>query len=267
MTGHTRGDPGFDLIGREPESKRVEAVLDRLHERGGALLVRGEAGIGKSSLLRLAGDRACALGVRTLRTVGVESEAELAFAGLHQLVEPIAELVDLLPNPRRRALQAAFGIAGEFEPDPFLVALAAHQVLRLSARSGPLVVLVDDAQWLDRSTLGVLTFIARRLETEPVALVAAIRVGYRTPLEETHLPVVELRRLSAAAASELLDRDAPHLHPMRRARVLAEAAGNPLALVELARSMACHAGLAGAALTRADDADGALGACIRDKTA
>ena len=236
MTGDTRSDSSFELIGREAERKRVDAVLDRLHERGDALLVRGEAGIGKSSLLRHARERASASGVRTLATVGVESEAELAFAGLHPLVDSIAELVELLPDPRRRALQASFGIAGEFEPDPFLVALAAYQVIRLSARSGPVVLLVDDAQWLDRSTLGVLTFIARRIESEPVALLAAVRVGYPTTLEEAHLPVLELRRLSAAAASELLDRDAPGLHPVLRARVLAEAAGNPLALVELART-------------------------------
>ena len=236
VTGDARSDSSFELIGREAERTRVDAVLDRLHETGGALLVRGEAGIGKSCLLGHARERACALGVRTLGTVGVQSEAELAFAGLHQLVDSMAELVELLPEPRRRALQAALGIAGEFEPDPFLVALAAHQVIRLSARSGPLVVLVDDAHWLDRSTLGVLTFIARRIETEPIGLVAAVRVGYPTPLEEAHLPVLELRRLSAAAAAELLDRDAPELHPVLRARVLAEAAGNPLALVELARS-------------------------------
>jgi DNA-binding CsgD family transcriptional regulator len=237
MTRITRGDPSFELIGREAERKRVDAVLDRLQERGGALLVRGEAGIGKSSLLRHARERASALGVRTLGTGGVESEAELGFAGLHQLLDPIAEVVELLPDPRRRALQAAFGIAGEFEPDPFLVALAAYQVICLSASSGALVLVVDDAQWLDRSTLAVLTFIARRIEAEPVALVAAVRVGYQTPLEDAHLPVLELPRLSAAAAAELLDRDEPDLHPVLRARVLAEAAGNPLALVELARSL------------------------------
>ena len=220
MTGDARGEPGFELIGREAERKRVDAVLDRLHEGGGALLVRGEAGIGKSSLLRHARERASALDLRTLGTVGVESEAELAFAGLHQLLDSIAELVELLPDPRRRALRAALGIAGEFEPDPFLVALAAYQVIRLSAGSGALVVLVDDAQWLDRSTLGVLTFIARRLENEPVALVAAIRVGYATPLEEAISRCLSFERLSAAAAGELLDRDAPDLHPVLRARVL-----------------------------------------------
>ena len=136
----------------------------------------------------------------------MESEAELAFAGLHQLLDSIAELVELLPDPRRRALRAALGIAGEFEPDPFLVALAAYQVIRLSASSGPLVVLVDDAQWLDRSTLGVLTFIARRLETEPVALLAAVRVGLPDAAGGGAPPGARARRLSAAAAGELLDR-------------------------------------------------------------
>ena len=95
VTGDTRSDSSSELIGREAERKRVDAVLDRLHERGGALLVRGEAGIGKSSLLRHARERACALGFRTLGTVGVESEAELAFAGLHQLVDSIADLVKI----------------------------------------------------------------------------------------------------------------------------------------------------------------------------
>jgi DNA-binding CsgD family transcriptional regulator len=237
VTGDTRGDSTFELIGREPARQRVETVLDRLHQSGGVLVVRGESGIGKSSLLRHVRERASALELRTLVTVGVESEAELAFAGLHQLLDPISELVERLPDPRRRALQAAFGIAGDFEPDPFLVALAANQVIRLSANSRPLVLLVDDAQWLDRSSLDALTFIARRLESEPVALVASVRVGYPTPLEEARLPVLELQRLSAAAAAELLDRDAPDLHPVLRARVLAEAAGNPLALVELARSL------------------------------
>ena len=243
VTGTTRDDRKFELIGREAERERVDEALDCLREGGRALLVRGEAGIGKSSLLRHARERAIEAGVRTLGTVGVESEAELAFAGLHQLLDPIAELVELLPDPRRHALQAAFGIAGESEPDPFLVALAAHQLIRQAASSAPVVLLVDDAQWLDRSTLGVLTFIARRTTTEPVALVAAVRVGYPTPLEEAHLPVLELQRLSAAEAAELLDRDAPDLHPILRARVLAEAAGNPLALVELARSPADRAGV------------------------
>src|ERR1700733_7315947 len=146
MTGVTRGDPSLELIGREAERKRLETVLSGLHERGGALLVRGEAGIGKSSLLQHAQERATALGVRTLATVGVESEAELAFAGLDQLLDSVDELIGRLPDRRRHALQAALRIACEFDPDPFLVALAAYQVIRLCAGSGPVLVLVDDAQ-------------------------------------------------------------------------------------------------------------------------
>ncbi len=137
VTAGTRDDPGFELIGREAERKRLETVLDCLHEHGGVLLVRGEAGIGKSSLLGHALKCAHAMGARALGTVGVESEAELAFAGLHRLLDPIADLVDLLPDPRRRALQAAFGIADASEPDPFLVVLAADQVIRLCADTGP----------------------------------------------------------------------------------------------------------------------------------
>ena len=238
MTGVTRGDPSLELIGREAERNRVEAVLGGLQERGGALVVRGEAGIGKSSLLAHGRERATELGVRTLATVGVESEAELAFAGLDQLLASVDELIELLPDPRRHALQAALGMADEFEPDPFLVALAAYQVIGLSAGSGPVVVLVDDAHWLDRSTLGVLTFIARRLESEPVALRGRrSRTGYATPLGEARLPDTRAERLAPSAAGALLDRTAPDLHPVFRARVLREAAGNPLALVELARSL------------------------------
>ena len=179
----------------------------------------------------------------------------------------IDESIELLPDPRRHALQAALGMADEFEPDPFLVALAAYQVIRLSAGSGPVVLLVDDAQWLDRSTLGVLTFIARRIDTEPVALVAAVRVGYPTPLDEAHLPMLELQRLSASAAAKLLDRDAPDLHPVLRARVLAEAAGNPLALVELARSLPIAPDWQERISPTPPTLTLALGACVRDETA
>jgi len=99
------------------------------------------------------------------------------------------------------------------------------------------VLIVDDAHWLDRSSLGALAFIARRLESEPLALVAAARAGGPTLLDDARLPTVDLERLSASAAAQLIDRAAPELHPILRARVLAEAAGNPLALVELARSL------------------------------
>jgi len=225
-----------ELIGRDVESARIDALIDGLPEGGAALVVSGAAGVGKSALLRYARARADALGLRTLATVGVESEAELAFAGLHQLLYPALGLMELLPAPQRRALEVAFGIASGPEPDAFLVALAAYQLVCDAAEECPLVILADDAHWLDRSTWGVLTFMARRLENEPVALLVSLRTGFATPLGVTGLPALELDRLSPSAAAALLDRRAPDLHPVFRARVLAEAAGNPLALVELVRA-------------------------------
>src|SRR5207244_2690987 len=146
----------------------------------------------------------------------VESEAELAFAGLHQLLHPVIGSIERLPAQQRRALEAAFGLSDELEPDPFHVALAAHQLISQAADSRPTIVIADDAHWLDRSTLDVLTFIARRLESEPLALVAAVRDGHETPLEEARLRTLELERLSVSAAAELLDRGAPDLHPVAR---------------------------------------------------
>jgi predicted ATPase len=154
----TPGRSRPSLLGRDAEAELLAAVVDHLHERGGALVVCGEAGIGKSALLQQARERASASGARTLGTAGVESEAELAFAGLHQLLRPILELTEFLADPQRRALQAAFGLIGDAEPDPFHVALAAQQLVSEAAKSSPLVLIVDDAHWLDRSSLGVLTF-------------------------------------------------------------------------------------------------------------
>ena len=193
-------------------------------------------------LLEHARQRASELGFQTLVTVGVESEAELAFAGLHQLLRPIIEHVELLPIPQRGALDAAFGVRGDLEPDPFLVALAAHRLVCGAAEARPVALIVDDAHWLDRSTVGVLSFIARRLEGESAVLIVAVRDGHVNPFREARLPSVQLERLGTAAAEELLDHDAPDLHPVVRARVLAEADGNPLALVELGRALPSSAG-------------------------
>ena len=224
------------LIGRDAEMARVNGIIERLPEGGAALVVSGETGVGKSALLHYARTRAAALDLRTLTTTGVESEAELAFAGLHQLLYPVLGLVELLPAPQRGALEVAFGIASGSEPDAFLVALAAYQLVCDAAEERPLVILADDAHWQDRSTSGALTFIARRLEKEPVALLVSVRTGFSTPAGDANLPTLALERLSPSAAAALLDRTAPDLHPVFRARVLAEAAGNPLALVELARA-------------------------------
>ena len=187
-------------------------------------------------MLDLARGRASSLGARTLSTVGVESESELAFAGLHQLLEPIGSRIERLPDPQRQALDAAFGVADLVEADPFRVALAAYRLVSDAADSSPLLLIADDAQWLDRSSLDVLAFIARRLDNEPVVFIAGLRDGFSTALEEAGLPILQLGRLSASDSEKLLDRVAS-LSPHVRGRVLAEAAGNPLGLVELARAI------------------------------
>ena len=224
------------LIGRDAETERLDAALDRVRERGGSLVIRGEPGIGKSALLEHVRERASSLGARSLTTTGVESEAELAFAGLHQLLRPITRRMDLLSDVQRDALEGAFGLRTTLESDAYRVALAAYDLVCEAAGGGPLVLILDDAQWLDRSSLAVLTFIARRLESESAVLVAAVRNGYATALDDAGLPTLQLERLGDAAAAELLDREAPDLSPHTRAYVLAEAAGNPLGLPELARA-------------------------------
>src|SRR2546425_7512075 len=237
MGGVPLVDTDLELIEREQESAVLDALVDHLREGGGALVVRGEAGIGKSVLLQRMRKRAEAQGVRPLVTGGVESEAEFAFAGLHQLLRPLIGSLAQLPESQRQTLDAALGLGGDHKPDPYRVAVAAFQLICEVADSAPLVVVVDDAHWLDRSTLSVIAFIGRRLEVEHAALVAAIRSGLSAPLDDARLPTLDLERLSASASARLLDRNAPELHPVLRARVLAESSGNPLALVELARSM------------------------------
>ena len=229
-------DQAQALIGRHAELERLDALVHHLHEGGGALVISGEAGIGKSALLGHVREQAQALGATVLATAGVESEAELGFAGLHQLIAPIFSTVDRLPDAYRMALQAAFGTATGTDPDPFRVAMAAFQLISDAADANPVVLLVDDAHWLDRPTLGALTFIARRLEREPIALLATVRTGPPSPFADARVPILELQRLSTDEAAALLDRSAPSMHPVTRARVLAEAVGNPLALVELPRT-------------------------------
>ncbi|HWY89332.1 MAG TPA: ATP-binding protein, partial [Solirubrobacteraceae bacterium] len=184
---------GSVLIGREDEVARVEAVLDHLGSgMGEALVISGAAGIGKSALLLHGRWHAEARGISVLSVIGVEAEAELAFAGLQQLLQPVLDRLEGLPRPQRQALAAAFGLAEEVDPDPYLVALAAHQLVSDAAGAESLLLIVDDAHWLDRSSLGVLSFIARRLELESVALIAAVREGHASPLSEVHSPVLDL---------------------------------------------------------------------------
>src|SRR4051812_4844640 len=168
--------PQRGLLGRRSES----AMLDRLLEvvRAGesrALVMRGEAGVGKTALLEYVAERAT--GCRVAQAAGVQAEMELAFAGLHQLCAPMLDRLERLPGPQRDALGSAFGLAAGRAPDRFLVGLAVLSLLAEVSDERPLVCLVDDAQWLDRASAQALAFVARRLVAESVGVVFAVRTG------------------------------------------------------------------------------------------
>jgi DNA-binding CsgD family transcriptional regulator len=224
--------PAPELRGRHSEC----ASLDRLLEdvRGGqsrVLVLRGDAGVGKTALLDYLA--VSASGCRIARAAGVESEMELAFAGLHLLCAPMLPHLAQLPGPQRDALGTAFGLTAAAAADRFLVGLAVLSLLSRIAEERPLVCLVDDAQWLDRASAQVLAFVARRLLAEPMALVFAVRA----PGEEVelgNLPVMVIGGLNAGDARALLESVVPgRLDERVRDRIVAETRGNPLALLEL----------------------------------
>src|ERR1700685_828070 len=199
------------LLGRESEVRLLGGLLDRVTDQGGALVVSGGPGIGKSALLGEAVHGARERGMLVLKVTGVQSEAVLPFAGLHCLLQPLLGRVDALGAPQRDAMLAAFGLTDAAGPDPFLTALAALDLIAEAASRAPVLVAADDAHWFDHATVDALTFVARRLEFEPIALVA----------------------LQPTTAAALLDSRSPGLSAAVRERFLREAAGNPLALVEL----------------------------------
>jgi DNA-binding CsgD family transcriptional regulator len=228
--------PGGGLRGRRTE----RAALDRLlaEVRAGqsrVLVLRGEAGVGKTALLDYLHEQAS--GFRVARAVGVESEMELAFAGLHQLCTSMLGNLADLPGPQRDALGTVFGLRMGEAPDRLLVGLAALGLLSEVAEELPLACLVDDAQWLDQASAQALAFVARRLLAEPVALVFAVR----EPSEEQQwrgLPLLTVGGLSGGDARALLDSVIPgRLDERVRDRIVAETRGNPLALLELPRGL------------------------------
>jgi DNA-binding CsgD family transcriptional regulator/tetratricopeptide (TPR) repeat protein len=232
---------------RRRESAR--ALVDRLSERGvlgrlveavragesRALVVRGDPGVGKSVLLEYLAGRASASGCRVARVVGVQSEMELVFAGLHQLCAPMLDHLGGIPDPQRDALWTAFGIAAGAPPDPFLVGLAVLSLLSEVAGERPLVCVIDDEQWLDRASVQALGFVARRLAADPVGLVFAAR---EPGAELVGVPELEVDGLGDEDARALLDSALPApLDARVRDLIVAETRGNPLALLELPRGL------------------------------
>src|SRR3954451_926144 len=222
------------LRGRRDERAVLDGLLDAARAGGsGVLVLWGEAGIGKTALLEHAIESTADF--RLLRTVGVESEMELAFAALHHSCAPILDFVDRLPAPQRDALEITFGVSAGAAPDRFLVALATLSLFSEAAQERPLLCVVDDAQWLDRASAQVLAFVARRLLPEPVVLLFAAR---ETTDALGDLPELVIEGLDDAEARKLLGSVIPGRVDDRVAdQLVAEARGNPLALLELPRGL------------------------------
>ncbi|MEV1023259.1 AAA family ATPase [Streptomyces sp. NPDC050264] len=232
--------PRRGLRGRRGECGALDQVIAGARTgRGQVRVLRGEAGVGKSALVEyLVGSAA---GCQILRAVGVESEMELAFAGLHQLCVPLMGKLDRIPSPQRTALSVAFGLSAGSAPDRFLVGLAVLSLLAEAAEEQPLVCVVDDAQWLDQVSAQTLAFVARRVLAERVALVFAVRTS-STPAAGGDafgaLPEIAVRGLHDDDARALLESVVPgRLDERVRDRIVAETRGNPLALLELTRGL------------------------------
>src|SRR5277367_6587225 len=223
------------LTDRRGERGVLDQLIDAVRAGGSrVLVVRGEPGVGKSALLDYLAGRAS--GCRVVRAAGVESEMELAFAGLHQLLASVLDRLEGLPGPQQEALRTAFGLSSGPAPDRFLVGLAVLGLVSEVAGQRPLVCVVDDEQWLDRASVQALGFVARRLAAEPVGLVFAARVP---GAELAGLPELVVEGLGEEAARALLDSALTgSLDARVRDLIVAETRGNPLALLELPRGLA-----------------------------
>ncbi|HET8894619.1 MAG TPA: AAA family ATPase [Gaiellaceae bacterium] len=226
--------PGENLVGRQRERAVFRRALEAAREgHGGVLAVYGEPGVGKTALLDDAVEAAADF--RVARTVGVEGEMELAFAALHQLCSQSLGLLERLPGPQREALEGALGLSAGRAANPFLVGLAVLNLLSKAAEDQPLLCIVDDAQWLDRASAGVLAFVARRLRDERIAMFFAARepIDALAGLAELRVDPLGHRDARALLDSVLQAR----LDEQVFERIVAETGGNPLAILELPRGL------------------------------
>jgi DNA-binding CsgD family transcriptional regulator len=236
MTRQATSRPSELLFGRDAELRILEQRLDSVGEHGSALLVRGDPGVGKTSVLAAAKKLASERRLAVLSTAGVQTETNLPFAGLFELVRPIIDKIESLPKAQQNALRAAFGLVERSSADLFVVALGALDLLAEAASERPLLVVIDDVQWLDQSSVAVFAFIARRLESEPIFMLAGNREPHGSPLDGI-IPELRLEALDDVVARALLHAYYPEFPVLLRDKVLREAAGNPLALVELPKTI------------------------------
>lgn len=228
------------LLGRKAEQQLLTSMMNDVSEHGAALVLHGEPGIGKSRLMFEAERMARERGMTVLSALGVQTEAQLAYAGLHQLLRPIRKRVSDLRDVERAALEAAFGWTDEGAPEQFRIAMAVLDLLCDVATDAPVLVVVEDGQWLDRPSSEVLAFVARRIESDPIVVLVAVRNGYPSALNDAGLPDHLVLGLDDESAAALLDTVAPRIPAVTRTLVLREAAGNPLAILELPAAVGRH---------------------------
>ncbi|MGO9956517.1 MAG: ATP-binding protein [Solirubrobacteraceae bacterium] len=221
------------LLGRDAELDVLRSALQGVAACGLALVVRGDAGIGKSALLEAASAEALEQGIVVIGTTGVQAEGDLPFACLHQLLRPVLGQVGDLPQTQQAAIATAFGAAEGSAPELFLIALATLQLLSDAAARRPLALIVEDAHWLDRPSADALAFVARRLASDPIVMFVAIRDGYESPLLNAHLSEMVLHPLAEPEARKLIRIRHQDLAPSVSSRLLNDARGNPLAILEL----------------------------------
>ncbi len=227
------------LAGRPAEREALRGLLARAATGySGVLMLRGEAGVGKTALLDETLAAAAAAGMQTARLTGVEAETQLGYAGLHRFLLPFAGQLERLPGPQRDALRSTFGLVAGPPADRFLVALAVLTLLADVASAAPLACMIDDVQWLDLESAVVLGFVARRLYAEQVVLLFAVREPASDLSALAGLPELAIGGLDDRAALELLSALSPgRLSPAVGARIVAGTGGNPLALAEVAREL------------------------------
>jgi DNA-binding CsgD family transcriptional regulator len=258
------GAPGINLRGRGAETDRLDRLVDDVRSGASrALVIHGEAGVGKTALLEYVAEHAVDCGLA--RAAGVQSEMELPFAALHQLCAPMLEYLDRLPDPQRDALATVLGVAAGSAPDRFLVGLATLGLLSEVAQVRPLVSLIDDHQWLDQASRQVLAFVARRLGAESLGLIFAARV---LDEELRGLPQLLIRGLEEPDARALLDSVLTgSLDERVRNQIVSETRGNPLALLELPRGRTADELAGGFAIPHGTAVTGTVEADFRRRTA
>jgi len=243
-----RPDDAPTLVGRDEEIALLRAFVERATTRGDAMVLVGDAGVGKTVLLTVAAAGAAEAGVRIVTVAGAQFEVDVSFAGLQQIVEPFLAYLPRLAEPQQAALRRALNLTAGAPADRLLISNAARRLLIEAAEVSPVLLVIDDLPWIDKVSAMILAFVARRLAGHRIGLLASARAGDEEFFDRSGLHTLDVSPLSATAAADLLTDRYPALTPRVRQRLLAEAQGNPLALLELPAALTEATGAASSAL-------------------